>query len=65
MNTHLTMPAVWAYDDGSAEPSRLPRIDPNDKELVALIRASLDLGDAEKRLALLMVRTIALWKDLR
>lgn len=65
MNTNFTMPAAWANDDAMVDQSRLPLIDPNDKDLVSIIRACLDLDEHEKRLALLMVRTIALWKDLR
>lgn len=65
MHANFTMPLAWATGDLDAETSnRLPLLDPHDKTLIDIILAIRDFTEREKKLALLMIRTIAAWSVL-
>lgn len=60
---NFTVPFAW----GAPQPDpsgQVPDIDPNDRDLVAILRAAAALSDKEKSLVLVLMQTISAWGGL-
>lgn len=60
---NFTVPFAWGAPQAETS-GVLPEIDPNDRELVAILRAASAMTDKEKALVLVLMQTISAWGGL-
>jgi hypothetical protein len=60
---NFSVPVSWGAPDQD-ERNPMPMIDPNDRDLVAIVKAASALDAREKALVLVLIQTISAWGGL-
>lgn len=60
---NFSVPFTWGAPEQD-DRSIVPAIDPNDRDLVAIVNAASGLSPREKALVLVLIQTISVWGGL-
>jgi hypothetical protein len=59
------MPLYWGSPEADDSNSAAPQIDPNDRDMVALVQTITNMSKSERSLALLILRAVAIWSGMK